>query len=197
MNNNDVTKFKEQMAGLSHMYDKPIGKQTGEMYWNALKSLSIDEFIIAVTRHVQDVDSGKFFPKPADLLKYTVKNDKQKALAIQDSAELAWNVVVGEISRIGSWGTLKMDDGKAIAAVKAIGGWRNLCSMSNDKLNWAKKEFIAAYGCYERTPVELLPNKLPGRIAIENNKRDRQANGLGLKQVLENLNLKKDQGGDS
>lgn len=194
MDNNDFNKFRELLVGLSQMYDKTVSQSLGQMYWNALQHLTLEQLQYAINAHVNDPDQGQYFPKPGNFTKHIMGTGKQQLLESTDRAELAWNVIMGEISRVGSWGTLKMDDGQALAAVKAIGGWKNLCSMSTDKLTWAKKEFLAAYGSYERTPVELLPNKLPGRIAIQNQKIERSKNGLGLKDVLENLNLKKDPG---
>lgn len=192
MNNGDFDAFRSMLVGLSQIYDKDITKATGEIYWNALKQFPIDLVQYAINAHVNNPESGMYFPKPADLIKHLVATEKQLTLESNDRAELSWNVIIGEISRIGSYGTLKLEDGQAMAAVKAIGGWMALCMMPTDKHTWAKKEFIAAYNTYERTPTELLPNKLPGRIAIHNHKIKQQQGAIGMKQVLEKLSLKKD-----
>lgn len=193
MNSQDQVRFKELISIISENYDHDFTPSTVKLWWSVFKPHSIEAFESAVFSHIACPNVGMFAPKPANVMAHIVGTEKQVLIESKDRAEIAWNVIVGEISRIGSYGTLKLDDGQALAAVKAIGGWKNLCSMTADKLTWAKKEFLAAYGSYERTPVELLPSKLPGRIAIENQKLERSKNGVGLKAVLENLKL--NQGG--
>lgn len=191
-------RFGQLIAQISVNYRKQLSEADIANFKLMLDRFGIDNFEHGVHAHMFDPDQGHFFPNISCITKHVLGTEKQNALLLQDKAELSWNVIMGEISRIGSYGTLKLDDGQALAAVQAIGGWRNLCAMSMDKLTWAKKEFLSAYGSYERTPVELLPNNLPGRIAIQNQKIKQSEQGLSLKSVLEKISLNKDQGnGDS
>jgi len=39
-------------------------------------------------------------------------------------------------------------------------------------MTWKKKEFISMYETYSRTPIEMLPSSLPGRIGLVEHKRE-------------------------
>ena len=120
--------------------------------------------------HMQNPDSGQFFPKPADLIRQLSGTSKQQEAAIEDKASIAWACIERDIRRIGSYGTLKMDDKQALAAVKAIGGWQSLCQTETSKMEWKRKEFIRMYETFERTPLDALPASLPGRIEMSEKK---------------------------
>ena len=174
MNKTDDNKFKEIITAINVTYGEDFTQPQVLLWWNLFKPYRIEDFERAVYQHISDPDSGMFSPKPANIMKFITGTAKQNEQAIEDKAELAWHVITGEIRRIGSYGTLKMEDKQALAAVQAIGGWKHLCGLSSDKMTWAHKEFIAAYQNYERTDLAALPDKLPGRIHLENHKRDQQ-----------------------
>lgn len=193
MQNSDKSSFHELMLGAGELYGKEITKPLLRIYFNALEDLSLEQVEQSFTKHTKSTDqAGSFFPKPADLIRQINGTSKHNEQALDDKAEIAWHVIEGEIRRIGSHSTLRMEDRQALAAVKAIGGWKKICGLTISELTWAHKEFVAAYKNYERTDVNLLPDKLPGRIFLENNKRD-QSSGMksladGLKKFDENRN---------
>lgn len=159
-----------------------ITDTTYKTYWSLLKDkMDIQQLNDAVHAHLFDPNDGMFFPKPANLVKQIVGTSKQIEQNLQSKAELAWQVVEGEIRRTGSYGSPDVDDGLALAAIKALGGWVYICSTTTDKMTWLRKEFISSYLNYENTPVELLPERLPGRIEIENEKK--KGNGQGMKSI--------------
>lgn len=178
MQHEDQARYKELMAMIATNYEVEFKPPQIKLWWNLFKPYPIETFENAVYQHIQDPDQGMFSPKPANIMKFIKGTEKQIAQSIEDQAELAWHVIEGEIKRVGSWGSLKMEDKQALAAVKAIGGWQKLCSLTTDKMTWAHKEFIAAYKTYSRTPVEALPDKLPGRALLENTKKKGQDQGL-------------------
>ena len=116
--------------------------------------------------HMQNPDSGQFFPKPADLIKQMTGTTKQQDAAIEDRAAIAWACIERDIRRIGSYGTLKLEDKQALATVKAMGGWQSICQTETSKMEWKRKEFIRMYETFERMPLEALPSSLPGRIEM-------------------------------
>ena len=184
MNNSDFDEFRKTLIELGELHEKKITQAMGKMYWNALIGLSIEDFRKSVDCHNRDPDQGMFFPKPANLMKHVSGTSKQQSQLIQDRSSIAWSVVLGEISRIGSYATLKLDDKVSMAAVKAIGGWKHICSLTNDQLVWAAKEFQSTYEQYDRIDVALLPDKLPGRIELDQNKIE---NKQGMKTLLDGL----------
>jgi len=191
MKNEDFDEFRRTLLELAVIHDKTITKSLGQMYWNALIEVPIEDFRKAVAAHNRDPDQGMFFPKPANLIKHISGTSKQQSQAIEDRASMAWQTVMGEISRIGSYATLKLEDKQAIAAVKAIGGWKHICSLTTDQLVWAGKEFVSAYEQYNRTDVALLPDKLPGRIELQEQALESRQGMKSLMDGLEKFNERK------
>jgi hypothetical protein len=192
MNNDDKKKFAEIMVTTGEMFDKKITKSLMQTYFTVLSEHSIELVSKAFQSHLTDPEQGMFFPKPANIIKFINGTSKQNEQALDDKSELAWHVIEGEIRRIGSHTSLRMEDRQALAAVKAIGGWKKICGLTISELTWAHKEFVAAYKNYERTDVNLLPDKLPGRIHLENNKRDQQG---GMKSLADGINKYKENTG--
>jgi len=186
MQESDKNSFHELMLGAGELYGKEITKPLLRIYFNALEDLSIEQVSGAMSMHIKNTDqAGTFFPKPADLIRNISGSVKEQQQLVEDRAEMAWACIEREISRIGSYGTLELEDKQAIAAVKAIGGWRALCMCTYDQLVWKKKEFVSSYDCYERTPLEALPSKLPGLIELSEHKAESKQ---GVKSLMDGLN---------
>ncbi len=166
MDNNNKVEFATLMTSTGEMYNKKISTDLMKLYFNILSKYSIDEVKHGFSNHMLDSKHGTFFPKPADIARHIDSGQP----SVENMAELAWGVVIGEISRVGSYGNLEMEDKQALAAVRALGGWKNLCSKTNEQLIWMKKEFTSVYSTYENTPLDMLPSNLPGRIELENHK---------------------------
>lgn len=180
MQDQDKAAFRDMMMAAGEVYGREITKPLLQMYFSALAPMSIEQAQSAMMAHMRNPDSGQFFPKPADLLRGVVGTSKQQEAAIEDRAAIAWACIERDIRRIGSYGTLKLDDKQALATVKAMGGWKELCACDAAKLEWKRKEFISMYETYERTPLDALPSSLPGRIELSEHK----AAGRGQLQSL-------------
>lgn len=166
MQEQDKSAFRDMMMAAGEVYGREITKPLLQMYFAALAPASIEQVQAAMMAHMQNPDSGQFFPKPADIIKQMTGTTKQQEAAIEDRASLAWACVERDIRRIGSYGTLKLEDKQGMAAVKAMGGWQSICQTEISKMEWRRKEFIRMYETFERTPLEALPSSLPGRIEL-------------------------------
>ena len=171
----DKQEFRSMMMAAGEVYGKEITKPLLQMYFAALNALTIQQAQSAMMAHMQNPDNGQFFPKPADLLRGVIGTSKQQAAAVEDRASIAWACIERDIRRIGSYGTLKLDDKQALATVKAMGGWRELCMCDEAKLEWKRKEFIRMYETFERTPLDALPVSLPGLIELSEHKASGRA----------------------
>lgn len=178
-------RFEMMISQLSVNYARKMTEADIANFMVMLKRWGIDALESAAHAHMFDPDEGKFFPNIANIAKHVTGTSKQIQRAIDDRAQIAWACVEGEIRRVGSYGTLKLEDKQAMAAVRAVGGWQTLCACTSDQLVWKKKEFISSYDCYERTPLDALPNKLPGRIELSESK---QKSNQGVKSLLDGLN---------
>ena len=166
MKNEDKRAFFDLMMAAGEVYGREVTQPMAAIYFSALANVSIEQVQEAMMAHMQNPDSGQFFPKPADLIKQMTGTTKQQDAAIEDRAAIAWACIERDIRRIGSYGTLKLEDKQALATVKAMGGWQSICQTETSKMEWKRKEFIRMYETFERMPLEALPSSLPGRIEM-------------------------------
>ena len=182
MNNDDKKAFAELMTITGDIYNKKINTGLMKSYFAMLSHLSIQDVESGFQKHMIDEKQGSFFPKPADI----VRNSPVSNVSAKDKAELGWAAIVGEIGRIGPYKQLELEDKQVIAAVKGLGGWTNLCSMTYEQLDWKKKEFMDIYQTYENTPLERLPSNLPGLAELQEHKENNKG---GMKLINEALAL--------
>ena len=161
-----------------------------QVYFMSLSEYSYQQIEWAMGEHLKDPIDGKFFPKPANIIKHLKMND----ISAEDKAELAWAQVMREIRVNGAYGSLKLDDGQALAAVKELGTWKELCATPSDKMTFKHREFIATYKTYERTPLEMLPSSMPGLIELQNHKKKQNEEStnamLNIKNGIDNHRAK-------
>lgn len=186
MINEDKKKFMTLFYAAGEYYDKSISKELLQMYFNGLINYSIEEVEQAINLHMQDSDRGRFFPKIAD---FSHKLQKQ-VLSAEERAEIAWAELERKIRTEGSYGSLELEDKVAIAAVKGFTSWKDLCMMNTDKMTWAKKEFMSLYGTYDKAPIESLPKSLPGRVELEEQKKQNQKSLINIKDKMKELQNK-------
>lgn len=171
MKNEDKRAFFDLMMAAGEVYGREVTQPMAAIYFSTLANVSIEQVQEAMMAHMQNPDSGQFFPKPADLIKQMTGTTKQQDAAIEDKAAIAWACIERDIRRIGSYGTLKLDDKQALATVKAMGGWQSICQTETSKMEWKRKEFIRMYETFERMPLDALPSSLPGLVELSEVKR--------------------------
>ena len=143
-----------------------------QVYFMSLNEYSYQQVEWAIGEHLKDPVDGKFFPKPANIIKHL----EQSKSTVDERAKLAWIEILGEVRRTGSYGNLEIEDKQAVAALKAICSWKELCMTDQDKMQWIEKRFIDTYETYDKTPLDMLPDKLPGRIYLDKHKTEKLEN---------------------
>ena len=180
MDDSNKKEFATVFYAMGEFYDKKVSTELLVMYFDDLLEFNIEQVRHGAKCHRQDPKHGTFFPKPADIIRHL----QTSAISTEDKALLAWGQVIREIRRVGSYGSLKLDDKQAIAAVKSLGSWQQLCNSTEQEITWKKKEFLSNYETFEKTPVELLPSSLPGRIGLIKHKEEQSA---GMKNILSGI----------
>jgi len=188
MNDSDKKAFAELMVGNGEMYSKQVSKSLMQIYFDTLIDYSIDDLRVGFSKHSLDSKNGSFFPKPADIVRHLQTSE----VNTEDRAMLAWNQIIREMRRVGSYGSLKLDDKQALAAIKAVKSWKGLCAMPENSLTWAKKEFLANYAVYEHTPLEQLPSSLPGLEELHEHKSQEKENFAKIQDGINKYRLKND-----
>ena len=138
---------KELPPGILQIYVTEISRYSDEQINNALSDA---------------VRKSKFFPRLAELIEMI----EGPAPTRQDRAALAWSELIGAIEKHGSYKSVIFADTAITAAVKAMGGWLQVCSWTEEELHWRQKEFMQLYGGLQAQ--KGLPKRLAGREEIEN-----------------------------
>ena len=155
-----------------------------QVYFMSLGQYSYQQVEWAIGEHLKDPVDGKFFPKPANIIKHLTSGE----LSSEEQAEIAWGEVMQCLRRNGAYGGLKIENKQAIAAFKAFTTWKEFCAMDASKLVWAKKEFMSMYSTYDKTPLEMLPSSLPGLTELHNHKEKYADNGTqALSSIMAKL----------
>lgn len=161
MNESDKEQFAQTMVGIGELYAKSISPQLISLYWEALKRYELDEVVRGLNQHVVDPDSGQFMPKPADVVRQVDGDTNSQALT-------AWSKVEGAISRVGHWRSVVFDDAIIHAVIEDMGGWTNLCMVTNEEIPYRRNEFEKRYRGYANRGVVDYPKKLMGRADAHN-----------------------------
>lgn len=99
----------------------------------------------------------KFFPKPAELIELIQGTSK-------DNAILAWETLLMAVQRYGSYQSVLFGDGKIARTVEMMGGWLDVCAMTEEETKWKAKDFMAIY---QGLPASE-PKPLIGRYERDN-----------------------------
>ena len=178
MLDSDKANFETLLRGIADVLSSTktivVNMPMLQVYFMSLGDYSYQQVEWAIGEHLKDPVDGKFFPKPANIIKHLTAND----LAPEEQAEIAWAEIMQCLRRNGAYGGLKIENKQAIAAFKAFTTWKEFCAMDASKLVWAKKEFISMYSTYDKTPLEMLPSSLPGLVELHNHKDKHAALGV-------------------
>jgi len=189
----DKANFEALLRGIADICSTTktivVNRPMLQVYFMTLSEYSYEQVEQAIGKHLKDPKHGSFFPKPADIVRHI---DSQQ-LTIENRAKLAWIEILGEVRRTGSYGNLEIEDKQAVAALKAICSWKELCMTDQDKMQWIEKRFVDTYETYDKTPLDMLPDKLPGRIYLDKHKTEKLENkslGKDFAKLMNNIKPK-------
>lgn len=148
MDKHDVKRFAAALGAACAIYDrKPLPDAAMELYWGALEGFPIEDVEAAMQRHISQ---SPFFPKPADLIGLMAVSSEEQGL-------IAWGQVYDAVRFVGSYGVPTFEDENIWPAIRAIGGWKHLCSMQEAHSHFWQKRFMDAYGVVSKSPPTALP----------------------------------------
>ncbi|PSJ16355.1 DUF6475 domain-containing protein [Nitrosomonas supralitoralis] len=156
MTENDFEKFREGLAGIYGFYDKEINTFVLDIWWNALKIYDLPAIIQAFNRHVINTESGKWLPKPADII-------RMLRGSTQDLALVAWAKVDWALRHRGTYVDVVFPDLLIHRVLHDMGGWISLGTKIEDELPFVAREFENRYrGFRERSEIPEYPAVLIG-----------------------------------
>jgi len=168
----DLPKFAELMMSIGEMYGKAVSQLLTELYWRMLERFQWEDVERALQAHLNNPDTGQYFPKPADVVRFIEGSGEVQALQ-------AWTKVSEAIQRIGAYKSLAFDDALIHAVLEAMGGWMKLCAMKLSDMPFVAHEFQKRYMGFVLKKPERYPAYLWGILEADNTK-----NGYPVKPPL-------------
>lgn len=137
-----------------------------DMYLMALRDIPLDALQLGFVRIAQ---TSRFMPTPAEIRAAAGYGEDET-----ERAALAWQQVRLAISKYDAYQPVRFDDSRINAAIRAIGGWTELCDSTTDELKWKEKAFVTHYKALRGRPlsdeqVAALPglfDQEPKRIGV-------------------------------
>lgn len=162
MKSPDYANFATLLIELGVIYEKPMNQTLIEVYWCNLKQFDFIAVKKALQAHVVNPDpSGRYMPKPSDIVRYLKGSSHTQALQ-------AWSRVIKAISDIGCYSSVIFDDALVHAVISDMGGWVQLCKVKENELPFRANEFEKRYTGYVLHPPTTYPKKLTGIIEQQN-----------------------------
>lgn len=163
MQKTDFPHFTAVWSATCELYGKQPSDAALGMAFRALYRYDLADVKRALDAHINDPGDGRFMPKPADLVRHIDGDPESRSLQ-------AWSKVENTIERIGSYGTVVFDEPAIMACIEDMGGWIELCKITNDELPFKRNEFTKRYKGYLNRPPERYPSKLIGVTEASNSR---------------------------
>jgi hypothetical protein len=180
MTEKDRPEFLSMLAVASETYGRELSTAAVQGYWIALCDLSLEDVQRGAYGCLRD-PGRKFTPTPGE-----IREKAQPGSNPADQSETMWGKVFGAIGSVGRYRSVDFGDPAAHAAIRAIGGWIELCSRDTEWLcDWGRKSFCDAYRAYRKNEVDpTLSLPLAGQSELDHQKDPRVQ--YELKTLIQN-----------
>jgi hypothetical protein len=155
MNKTDSRAFTFLWTAMAEQYGKTVSDAAQAMAFAALERCHLDDIRRAISAHVADPERGRWMAKPADLIMHIDGDPESRSLQ-------AWSKVLGAIQTVGPYQTVVFDEPSIMAALEDMGGWIELCNISEDEAPFKRNEFVKRYKGYLNRPALTHLPKLVG-----------------------------------
>ena len=166
----DIKRFVSNLNGLAEVLGAELSVLKIRFYEQALSRFTDDQIEMAITIAAQTME---FFPKPVQLIEIVEGKS-------QDRAIVAWDTLLTAIKRYGSYQSVLFADSKITKTVELMGGWLQVCSMTEDETKFRMTDFLKIYpgvngaqeekalmGRYEQDNVMRgFVDRIPGPVRI-------------------------------
>ena len=155
MKQDEYQQFQVLWTSACDIYGKSPSDAAIGMNFRALAKYPLAQVRRALDGHLSDPDGGRFMPKPADLIRHIEGDPQSRSL-------LGWSDVEKAIRTVGPWQTVVFDDPAVMATIEAMGGWIELCKITEHELPFKRNEFTKRFQGYQLRPPQHYPNRLTG-----------------------------------
>lgn len=166
MQQSDFDGFVDIMQVVAEQYSKRMSDGLIALYWQGLHGYDFAAVKVALTRHLQNPDTGMFMPKIADIVKMLHGTS-------QDSALSAWAKVDKAARQVGPYQSVAFDDPLIHVVLHEMGGWISLGQKTDDEWPFVAREFENRYrGFKSRGEVPAYPPELLGIAEAHNTEKN-------------------------
>ncbi len=174
MQSSDFDGFSEVLEAVFELYNRPISGFATQIWWESLKQFDLPAVRLALSRHVQNPDTGQFPPKPADVI-------RMLGGTTQDTALRAWAKVDKAVRQVGTYASVAFDDALIHRVLHDMGGWVGLGQKTEDEWPFVAREFENRYRGYAmRGERPDYPPVLIGLSEADNATRGHKPDGARL-----------------
>lgn len=179
MTNDDRARFAEMLLAVYTLYgkDREFSDVVIGLWWGSLEAYDLPAIREGLTRHVKNPDTGKFLPRPSDVI-------AMLGGTTLDSALLAVQTFEKALSGVGTYMTVAFEDPLIHVVVEEMGGWVALGRITDKDWAFRRTEFLNRYRSYKlRGELPAFRPKLIGIIDGENGSRGYEVNDQYLRLV--------------
>lgn len=137
--------FAEAMAVLTITLDREMPNERKAAYYQLLQDIPAEDFSRGVRKLLNERVYSNI-PSPAELR--TASQGAGGSVDVQTRALRAWQAVCGAF-KLGSYRTITFSDPLVNAAVRAVGGWVELCECDSEECrireNRFRQHYVALY----------------------------------------------------
>lgn len=155
MTRNDFRRFATALTAVAELHGRTISEGAMALWWGELQRFDVETVEAALRGTVGDPETGRFMPKPADLIRLIDGTATERSL-------IAWGKVLEAMRRVGAYRSVIFDDGAIHAAIEDLGGWPKLCRSTADELPFVQRRFCDAHRVYATRPDMRYPPHLVG-----------------------------------
>lgn len=183
-NSSEKKSFTSAFLIVADMCGKEVSEDLINFYMKSFSKYSLENILMALSKHTKDHKHGSFFPKIADIMRHLEPSKEDNSLALEMKAEEQWEIFM---RKIGAWGannaSKRLDDKTASAVIEHMGGGAKIGKMNADseQFKWVKKEFVKNYVAFNQMDFEQLPQiaqETIKPIAIDNKNIQRLMSGV-------------------
>jgi hypothetical protein len=134
MNNSEIESFGSMWNTVASLYGREQPESSIRVLFSVLRQFSLTDISNALNLHLLDSESGRFAPKPADIVAQMAKGK-----------EGYWKEFINLIETRGPYQKVEFSDSRITAGVRAIGGWGTVNSMTYSELEDCRGAFFTAF----------------------------------------------------
>lgn len=158
MKSSDLEEFQSAIRALCSAFNREASRDLLTGYWMGLEDLELEDIQRACGEAIRGC---KFMPVPAELRERL----GHREMSLDDRAQIAWGLVYRQIELTSGYRSVYFDP-QINAAIRELGGWTYLSSLTKDELlKFKAREFAAVYKAYAGHPVSAASEAaqyLPG-----------------------------------